>query len=91
MVVPELAAASWRLLLQLVPYTVDENEARGWFTDYRQAEGLVVKASYEPYLPGQRRWLKVKSRQTSEVIVGAVTDHLDRPTTVVAGRVHHER
>jgi len=84
----ELASANWRLPLQLVPCTLDENEARAWFTDYRQAgiEGLVVKARHESYLPGQRRWLKVKSRETTEVIVGAVTGHVDRPTTVVAGR-----
>ena len=84
----EFAAANWRLPLQLVPCTLDENEARAWFSDYRQAgiEGLVVKVRHEPYVPGQRRWLKVKSRETTEVIVGAVTGQLDRPTTVVAGR-----
>jgi ATP dependent DNA ligase domain len=51
----EFAAANWRLPLQLVPGTLDENEARAWFNDYRQAgiEGLVVKARHEPCLPAK--------------------------------------
>ncbi|KAB7740360.1 ATP-dependent DNA ligase [Nostocoides sp. F2B08] len=82
-------STSWRPPLQLTPSTRDEQTARQWFTDYRPAgvEGLVVKAARGVYAPGRRSWVKVKSRESVDVIVGAVTGSLTRPETVVAGRV----
>lgn len=55
--------------------------------DYRPAglEGVMVKAATGVYHPGARDWLKVKSRDTHEVIVGAITGTLTHPTTVIAG------
>lgn len=55
--------------------------------DYRPAgiEGLVIKAASGKYVPGRRDWIKVKSRETVEVIIGAVTGPLTRPDTVVVG------
>ena len=47
----------------------------------------LVKAARLAYTPGRRTWIKVKSRETTEVIVGAVTGTLKRPDTVVAGLV----
>jgi hypothetical protein len=38
------------------------------------------------YQPGRRDWVKVKTRATVEVIIGAVTGSLQRPKVVVAGR-----
>jgi ATP-dependent DNA ligase len=57
--------------------------------DYRSAgiEGLVVKAAAGVYVPGRRDWIKVKSRETVEVILGAVTGPINRPDTVVVGLV----
>jgi len=85
----ERLSRGWTPPLQLSPATTDEETARQWFTDYRPAgiEGLVVKAADSAYAPGRRTWVKVKSRETTEVIVGAVTGTLDRPDTVVAGLV----
>ena len=37
------------------------------------------------YEPGRRGWVKVKNRETREVIVGAVIGTLQRPDAVVAG------
>lgn len=56
--------------------------------DYRSAgvEGLLVKAVGGAYLPGRRDWLKVKSRETTEVIVGGVIESLERPSQLIAGR-----
>jgi ATP-dependent DNA ligase len=49
-------------------------------------EGLVVKGASSRYLPGRREWLKVKHRDTVEVIVGAVTGSLRHPEILVVGR-----
>jgi ATP-dependent DNA ligase len=83
----ELLAQGWDPPLQLSPVTRDEETAREWFVDYRPAgiEGLVVKGGAQRYHPGRREWVKVKSRETQEVIVGAVTGSIERPDTIVAG------
>ena len=74
--------------MQLTPSTTDLATAQAWFGDYRAAgiEGLVVKGAASVYAPGKRSWVKVKSRESTEVIVGAVTGTLTRPQTIVAGR-----
>ncbi len=79
--------ARWEPPLQLSPTTEDTSVARAWMADYRPAgiEGLVVKGVTTRYTPGKRNWIKVKSRATHEVIVGAVIGPLARPETVVAG------
>lgn len=83
----EARAEDWSPPLQLSPVTDDETEARTWFTAYRPAgiEGLVVKGAASRYTPGKRTWVKVKSRETTEVLVGGVTGTLARPESVVAG------
>ncbi len=55
--------------------------------DYRAAgiEGLVVKGAASRYEPLQRRWVKVKSRETTEVVIGAVIGPITLPTAIVAG------
>jgi len=79
--------ARWEPPLQLSPTTEDVTVARTWMADYRPAgiEGLVVKGATTRYTPGKRNWIKVKSRATHEVIVGAVIGPMTRPETVVAG------
>ncbi|MEJ7648195.1 MAG: non-homologous end-joining DNA ligase [Nakamurella sp.] len=83
----EALAADWSPPLTLSPVTDDVEKARGWMESYRPAgiEGLVVKGAASRYEPGARRWLKHKTRETTEVIVGAVTGPIGRPDTVVAG------
>ena len=85
----EELAESWTPPLQLSPVTGDEATARRWMADYRPAgiEGLVVKAADSKYMPGRRTWIKVKSRETTEVLIGGITGSLERPDTIVAGLV----
>ncbi|MGC5225171.1 ATP-dependent DNA ligase [Micromonospora sp. DT81.3] len=83
----EQLAASWRPPLTLSPMTVDVAEARGWFEDMAAAgiEGLVVKGAQQAYKPGERQWIKVKYRNITDVIVGAVIGPIERPKAVVVG------
>jgi ATP-dependent DNA ligase len=83
----EALASDWRPPLQLSPYTRDKAEAERWFVEYRPTgiEGLVVKGAATAYEPGRRGWVKVKNRETREVIVGAIVGTLQRPDAVIAG------
>ncbi|MBC9822853.1 ATP-dependent DNA ligase [Terrabacter sp. MAHUQ-38] len=85
----EELGATWSPPLQISPLTMDEGTARAWMADYRPAgiEGVVVKAAAGAYVPGRRDWIKVKTRETVEAIIGAVTGPLERPDTVVVGQV----
>ncbi|MCW2525280.1 MAG: ATP-dependent ligase [Pseudonocardiales bacterium] len=85
----ERLAARWAPPLQVSPVTGDHDEAMGWFVDYRPAgiEGLVIKAADGRYLPGRRDWVKVKNRETREVVVGAVIGPIHAPTAVIAGQM----
>jgi ATP-dependent DNA ligase len=61
-----------------------------WSRDYRPMgiEGLVIKGAATRYVPGRdSSWLKWKTRETEEVILGAVTGTFDRPEAVIAGRL----
>ncbi|GGM12357.1 non-homologous end-joining DNA ligase [Nakamurella endophytica] len=80
-------AAPWRPPLQLSPVTGDVAQARAWMADYRPAgvEGLVAKGADTPYAAGRRDWIKVKSRETEEVVVGGVLGSRTAPESVVAG------
>ena len=82
--------AHWQPPLQVCPHTLDYEEAVRWSSEYRDVgiEGVVAKATTAQYAPGQRAsWVKVKSRETTEVVVGAVTGSLQRPESVIAGLV----
>ncbi|WP_335756172.1 ATP-dependent DNA ligase [Streptomyces alboflavus] len=73
----------------LCPATSDEAQAREWLApDWGEVgvEGCVVKGSRQPYRPGKREWIKVRSRQTHEAVVGAVTGTLRRPSSALLGR-----
>ena len=48
-------------------------------------EGLVVNGATPRYLGGQRGWVKVRIRNTTEATVGAVTGSIDRPRRLVLG------
>jgi DNA ligase D-like protein (predicted polymerase) len=83
----EELAARWVPPLQLTPVTDDVEQARHWMQLYRPAgvEGIVAKAATGRYTPGERTWVKVKQRNTIDVIAGAVIGPIEHPTAVVAG------
>jgi ATP-dependent DNA ligase len=83
----EQLAAGWGPPLEICPSTADRDEAMSWYEDYRPAgiEGLVIKSANGRYPAGRRDWIKVKNRQTREVIVGAVIGSIRRPESVIAG------
>ncbi|RBY76427.1 ATP-dependent DNA ligase [Geodermatophilus sp. TF02-6] len=84
----EELAARWAPPLQLSPVTADPAAARQWAADFRPAgvEGLVAKGAGTRYAPGRREWVKVKSWETTEVVVGGVVGPLERPGQLVVGR-----
>lgn len=82
-------ARGWAPPLSLSPATTDPDEAARWFDElpHTGIEGLVIKGSDQPYTPGARSWLKLKHRETLEIICGAVIGPITEPREVVAGLV----
>ncbi|MER5748162.1 ATP-dependent DNA ligase [Streptomyces sp. NPDC002225] len=77
----------------LCPETSDVATAQEWLTSWTQVpgiEGLVVRGSGERYLPGARALYKVRRRDTTEAVIGAVTGTVRRPRTLVLGRLDVE-
>ncbi|MFD9574906.1 ATP-dependent DNA ligase [Streptomyces sp. NPDC059982] len=75
----------------LCPMTTDPDKAREWledWTDVTGVEGLVVKAMNQRYRPGvrDRAWTKIRRRNTTEAIIGAITGTLNRPQLLILGR-----
>ncbi|MFE2553657.1 ATP-dependent DNA ligase [Streptomyces sp. NPDC059355] len=69
--------------------TTDLATAQEWletWTDVSAVEGLVIKPLTSKYLPNYRGWTKVRRRDTTEAIIGAVTGTLTRPGLLVLGR-----
>lgn len=79
----------WEPPLSLSPATTDREIAAQWFKDLPPAgiEGLVIKDLNQPYTPGARSWLKLKHRETVDIICGAVIGPITQPSEVVAGLV----
>ena len=84
----EQLAVDWRPPLSLIDTTADTAEGRRWFEELpdRGIEGVVVKGGGQPYRGGQRDWIKVKHRDTFEVVAGAVTGTLTQPGELILGR-----
>lgn len=80
-------AAEWSGALQLSPASTDLDQAQTWFAELPGTgiEGLVVKGLDQPYRGGQRDWVKVKHRDTLEVVCGAITGTLQRPEELIVG------
>ncbi|MFD9260109.1 hypothetical protein [Streptomyces sp. NPDC059538] len=55
-------------------------------TDVSGVEGVLIKPLNSRYLPGHRGWTKIRRRDTTEAIVGAITGTLTRPQLLVVGR-----
>ncbi|ARE79525.1 ATP-dependent DNA ligase (plasmid) [Streptomyces sp. Sge12] len=73
----------------LCPMTTDLAKAREWlesWTDVSGVEGILVKPLNGRYLAGYRGWTKIRRRDTTETIVGAITGTLTRPQLLVLGR-----
>ncbi|MGX5717496.1 ATP-dependent DNA ligase [Arthrobacter sp. MAHUQ-56] len=83
----EQLAAGWTPPLNLSPITKDRTQALTWFEELHHAglEGLVVKGAGQSYQGGVRQWIKVKRRQSVDVVCGAVIGPMVRPQYVVAG------
>ena len=80
--------APWHPPLQLCPSTTDAEQARDWMTRYAPAgiEGLVVKGLDSLYRGGSRDdWSKIRTRQTQDVVAGAVVGPLHQPAAVIVG------
>lgn len=72
----------------LCPMTTDRAQAEEWLRDWAVVgvEGVMVKEMGRAYEPGVRGWRKVKHRETTETLIGAVTGTLARPGTLLLGR-----
>ncbi|MEU6422289.1 ATP-dependent DNA ligase [Streptomyces spiralis] len=77
----------------LCPETTDVALARDWLTSWTEVpgiEGLVIRGSQQRYLPGARALVKIRRRDTTEAIIGAITGTLRRPETLVLGRLDQD-
>ncbi|RFU41444.1 ATP-dependent DNA ligase [Actinomadura logoneensis] len=76
-------------LVVLTPQTVDRGEAELWLEvlTSQGIEGLVIKPLDGAYLPGRRRWFKLKRRWTTLAVAGGFLGSFDAPTGLVIGRV----
>jgi ATP-dependent DNA ligase len=83
----EELASTWTAPLNISPITADRAVAGEWFQSMAAAgiEGIVAKAAADPYLEGQRQWIKVKRRVTIDVIAAAVIGPITQPQAVVVG------
>ncbi|MFD3920252.1 ATP-dependent DNA ligase [Streptomyces sp. NPDC058595] len=73
----------------LCPMTRDPDIAKEWLRDWTLIpglEGVVLKPVGGRYTPGRRGWTKLRRRDTTEAIIGAVTGTLARPQQLLLGR-----
>ncbi|MEV5567894.1 ATP-dependent DNA ligase [Streptomyces sp. NPDC052196] len=79
-------AAPWTLC----PETCDEATARTWLAEWTEVagiEGVIVRGRHQRYRPGVRALIKVRRRNTTEAIVGAITGTTARPGSLLLGRL----
>lgn len=83
----EQLARQWEPPLNLSPATRDRALALTRFEELHHAglEGLVIKGAGQSYQGSVRQWIKVKRRQSLDVVCAAVIGPMDRPQYVVAG------
>lgn len=82
-------ATGWEPPLSLSPTTTDRRVAERWLEElpYTGIEGLVIKGTNQQYTPGARSWMKLKQRETLEIICGAVIGPISQPSEIVAGLI----
>ncbi|MFI9310902.1 ATP-dependent DNA ligase [Streptomyces triculaminicus] len=69
--------------------TTSREQALEWLSGQwaeRGIEGVVVKRLNERYRPGVRAWRKVRTRVSTEAVIGAITGRGSRPETLLLGR-----
>ncbi|KAB7832519.1 ATP-dependent DNA ligase [Streptomyces mobaraensis] len=75
----------------LCPATDDRTVMEEWLSPAWAAvgiDGVLLKPRQSPYTPGRRGgWRKVRSRQTTEALVGAVSPSRTTPRSVLLGRL----
>ena len=56
----------------VAPWTADIGQAQVWFDDEQGLgqDGVLAKRDDQPYMAGERRWVKVKHRRTLDVVIG---------------------
>ncbi|MEN8601415.1 ATP-dependent DNA ligase [Microbacterium rhizosphaerae] len=75
--------------ITLSPMTTERDVAQGWSEDMAAAgiEGIVVKGGAQIYKPGERQWVKVKRRESVDVVIAAIVGPLHNPMSLVVGFV----
>ncbi len=83
----EALAEGWAAPLELSPQTTDRLLAEKWFQTMPAAgiEGVMAKRLDEAYPAGRRAWVKVKHRDSIDVICAAITGNRDRPRELIVG------
>ncbi|MFJ3205683.1 ATP-dependent DNA ligase [Streptomyces sp. NPDC086989] len=74
----------------LCPQTADATTARTWLDPAWGAagiEGVMIKDSGSRYRPGERGWLKLRTRMSAKGIIGAVTGSACAPRSLLLGRL----
>lgn len=82
----EELARQWAAPLNLSSATTDMDVAKTWLKDLPATgvEGLVFKGGSQPYDPS-RAWLKLKSKNTFDVVCAAVIGPITMPQAIIAG------
>jgi ATP-dependent DNA ligase len=82
----EELARAWVPPLNLSPLTRDRAVAETWFREMPAMglEGIIAKAGAQAYRPG-RIWLKVKTRNVTDVVLAAVIGPMAQPRAVIVG------
>ncbi|MGW7063570.1 hypothetical protein ACWGHM_34435 [Streptomyces sp. NPDC054904] len=73
--------------------TTDHATATQWLETWTEVigiEGVLAKPMGARYLQGHRGWTKIKRRDTTEAVIGAITGTLTRPRLLVLGRHDHD-
>jgi ATP-dependent DNA ligase len=88
----EELAREWVPPLNLSPATRDRSLAETWLKEMPATgvEGILVKGEAQSYEP-RRIWLKVKSRDVVDVVLGAVIGSIAQPRAVIVGLPVHGR
>ncbi|OLO25979.1 ATP-dependent DNA ligase [Streptomyces sp. MNU77] len=74
----------------LCPQTLDREVALGWLDPAwgtAGIEGIMIKDPGSRYRSGERGWMKLRTRLTTEGIIGAVTGAVAAPRSLLLGRL----
>ncbi|MGW7276470.1 ATP-dependent DNA ligase [Streptomyces sp. NPDC054864] len=77
----------------LCPETMDGALAQEWFGSWTEVPGIesvVARGSRQHYLSGARALIKVRRRDTTEAIIGAITGTPNHPRGLILGRLDQD-